>query len=431
VETTSLNADAAAGYDVIVIGAGMAGLSAARMLAEAGVRVVVLEAQNRIGGRIHTVLEGDTVVELGAEFIHGRPPELWDLVAEAGLETCERTGNFLRQTEAGLAPMDEWNQDDPLEDLESFAGPDCSFAEYLDRLDLRDDERQQEIGYVEGFNAADARQVSALALGRQQAAEDAIEGDRSWRITQGYQRLPEFLRGRLETAGGRVILNAPAAAVMWQPQAVRVESADGRMWHAGKLIVTVPLAILQSGKLRFEPPVPEITAAAAKLRMGHACRFTLVFCNRLWPPGMSFLLTLDSLPSVWWTAHPAETHSLTGWVGGPRALALLQLSHGDLRQRAITAAAKALNVAEGEVEAKLTAFHTRNWDADAFCRGAYSWVAVGGLNASAAMSEAIAATLFFAGEHTDTSGHWGTVHAALRSGLRAARQIIAAGYADR
>jgi len=404
----------------------MAGLSAARVLAETGLSVIMLEAQGRIGGRIHTVLEGDTVVELGAEFIHGRAPELWDLIAEAGLETYERTGSFLRQTDTGLAPMDDWDDDDPLEDLEKFAGPDCSFVDYLDRLGFRPEERQQELGYVEGFNAADAREVSAMALGFQQSAEDAIDGDRSWRIRGGYRRLTEYLRDRLEAAGGIIVLEAPVSVIKWRPDAVQVETEDGRVWYAGKIITTVPLAVLQAEIPRFEPAIPEIMQAAGMLRMGHACRFTMVFREPLWPAGMSFLMTLDSLPSVWWTAHPEENHSLTGWVGGPRSLALLTLSPDALKQRAIVAVAQALGVSEDRIIATLIAFHTYNWDADPYSRGAYSWVAVGGIDASDAICNPIAETLYFAGEHTDTTGHWGTVHAAFRSGLRAAEQILRA-----
>src|SRR6201985_3084567 len=80
-------------HDVVVVGAGMAGLTAARTLAEGGLKVLVVEAQDRIGGRIWTRRVGDETIELGAEFIHGRPPELWALIEEAGLETYERGGS--------------------------------------------------------------------------------------------------------------------------------------------------------------------------------------------------------------------------------------------------------------------------------------------------------------------------------------------------
>ena len=78
--------------DTLIIGAGMAGLTAAQALAEAGQHVLILEARDRIGGRIHTQHVGSEALELGAEFIHGRPPELWALIEEAGLATYERDG---------------------------------------------------------------------------------------------------------------------------------------------------------------------------------------------------------------------------------------------------------------------------------------------------------------------------------------------------
>jgi monoamine oxidase len=423
-------------WDVVVIGAGMAGLAAARALAEAGRSVVVLEAQQRVGGRIRTVREEAVVVELGAEFVHGRPPELWELIAEAGLTTYERTGDFLVRGEQGLEARQDWDDDDPLEELERFAGPDCSFVEYVDRLGLSAEAREQELRFVEGFNAADATEASAMALGRQQSAEDAIEGDRSWRIREGYDRLPEFLRERFEAAGGTVVLETEVAAVRWKDErrgregtsakGAEVSCGDGRRWLAEKVVVTLPLGVLQAEAVRFEPAVPAILAAARNMRMGHAFRATLVFRERLWPEGMSFLLTPDLLPGVWWTAHPAESHSLTGWSGGPRALALLQMSPEDLRQRVLAAVGAALAIGEEQVRAALTGFHTHNWDRDEWTRGAYSWVPVGGLDASAAMAQPVEDTLYFAGEHTDTTGHWGTVHAALRSGLRAARQVLGA-----
>ena len=414
-------------YDVVVIGAGMAGLAAARAIAEAGYRVVVLEARQRIGGRIRTVRDGEAVVELGAEFVHGRPPELWALIEEAGLETYERTGDFLHRGADGLAPMSDWNdEDDPLEKLKDFPGPDCSFVEYLRQSGVNAEDARQHLGYVEGFNAADANEVSAMALGRQQRAEDAIDGDRSWRLRDGYIRLPEFLRERIEAAGGELVVGAAVSEVRWSDNGSSATRADGRDWQARKVVVSVPLGVLQSHAIRFKPQIPVITEAANRLRMGHACRFTMVFAERLWPEGMSFLLTPELLPGIWWTARPEESHSLTGWVGGPRSLALVGLEPEVIRAAAIPAVALALERSQEEVRAALTGFHTHDWDHDPWSCGAYTWVPVGGLDASLALCEPVAETLFFAGEHTDTTGHWGTVHAALRSGLRAGRQVIEA-----
>ncbi len=168
------------------------------------------------------------------------------------------------------------------------------------------------------------------------------------------------------------------------------------------------------------------------MRMGNVCRFNLTFRTRFWqhlPPQpsmrhLSFLFTLSETPSVWWTPHPEPTPNLTGWVGGPRALALLDQPEAELRQEAIETLARTFNVPEALVHDQLTGFHTHNWMDDKLSLGAYTYVAVGGAEASAHMSVPVQNTLFFAGEHTDTTGHWGTVHGAIRSGLRAAGQVL-------
>src|ERR1700691_5109553 len=142
--------------DVLVIGAGMAGLTAARTLAEAGLRVLVLESQNRVGGRILTERVGDQVIELGAEFVHGRPPELLALIEEAGLTLTERDGAMLSFEDGRLTGSGEKERDDlfaPLEELEDLSGPDLSFAEFLERdrvPDISQEDRFALIGYVEG-----------------------------------------------------------------------------------------------------------------------------------------------------------------------------------------------------------------------------------------------------------------------------------------
>ena len=403
-----------------MIGAGMAGLAAARVCAEAGLRVVVLEAQERVGGRIRTLRVGGEVIELGAEFVHGRPPELWALIEEAGLATYERTGDFLVAGEDGLKPM-EWDEDDATKSLKGFAGPDCSFAEYVGRQGLSETEKREEIGYVEGFNAADAQEASVVALGLQQVAEDAIEGDRSWRVADGYDRVPGFLAAKVQAAGGVIELGAAVEEIAWGDSGVKVVTRDGRRFSARRCVVTLPLGVMLGAKApRFQPEPERVFAAMKQMRMGNARRVTMIFRRRIWPDGMSFLLTREQRVPVWWTASPTESLTLTGWIGGPQSHEFIE----GAEQQAIDALTGALGIARREVEEALVSAHTFDWLGDFYSRGAYSWVPVGGANASAAMSQPVDDTLFFAGEHTDTTGHWGTVHAALRSGLRAGRQVL-------
>lgn len=409
----------------------MAGLSAARTLAEAGRRVCLLESQPRVGGRILTERHGDHVVELGAEFIHGRPPQLWQLIHEAGLRPVERTGAMMQSQDGQLADAG-WAEDDdpqdPLETLKTFPGPDCSFADYADRLHLAGDARASAIGYVEGFNAADAREASAMALGRQQTAEDAIEGTLSWRLHEGYDRLPTFLLERFQAAGGTLHRNTPVQSIRWQPGSVTVETSAGP-FHAPQAVITLPLGVLQARSVRFEPDPAAILEAASRMRMGQVFRITLAFKRRLWPQRMGFLFTRDSLPSVWWPSDPvsadaAQPASITGWLGGPRSADLLRLPSAERLETVLATLGQALGTSAAALRAQLThqAFH--DWQADPNALGAYSWVPVGGLEASATMAQPVQDTLYFAGEHTDLTGHWGTVHAALGSGLRAAQNIL-------
>ena len=413
-------------FDNVVLGAGVAGLSAARLLAESTQSVVLLEARSRIGGRILTHREDNEIIELGAEFVHGRAPELWDALNEAGIATYERTGDVLAVGPHGpTSAPDQDGSPDALEQLKDFAGPDCSFTDWMDQLQLPREQQAEQLGYVEGFNAADAREASVLALGRQQRAEDAIEGERNWRLTPGYDQLPVFLCRRFEAAGGMLKLNCPIVSVAWSPGSVELTAADGQVFRGRRAIVTLPLGVLHAGSVRFAPPPAAIFEAAQRMRMGQVFRATMVFRDRLWPASMSFLLARKVAPSVWWTAHPAQSLTLTAWTGGPRALPLLALSPEERTARLTQSLAEVLNLNPARVEQALVSMHTHPWQSDPYSLGAYSWVPIGGFDASEVLSRPVENTLFFAGEHTDVTGHWGTVHAALRSGLRAAGQVLA------
>jgi len=426
--------------EVIVLGAGMAGLAAARALGERGLRVVVLEAQQRVGGRILSQrAESGGVVELGAEFVHGRPPELWALIEEAGVETVERDGAMLREGWGGGMEKDD-DEDEPmfapLEQLENFAGEDVAFWDWLKASDVPESERQGLLGYVEGFNAADARRISVKSLGVQQKAEDAT-GSESSHVRGGYAQLTDYLAKRVVELGGEIRLGCEVLGVRWNEDEVCVETSLGDV-SAPRCIVALPLGVLQRVNKEhglWMEPEPGAIAQAQRLAMGDAERFTMVFRERWWAgapvldvktlEAMSFLFTQQRMPPVWWTAHPeAEAlPALTGWIGGPRAKTFRGKSAEELGDSACVVLAEVFEVAESTIREALVATYRHEWAADPHSRGAYSYVPAGAIDASAAMTEPEAGVIFFAGEHTDVTGHWGTVHAALRSGLRAAAQI--------
>jgi monoamine oxidase len=445
-------------YDVLIVGAGAAGLAAARELAHAGRRVALIEARERIGGRICTrVLERNpapNVVELGAEFVHGLPPATWSLVGEAGLAAYELSGSDVA-FENGQWPSPRgpaWRRvlDGMMEWLAARPGCDMTFSEYLSANRVVAEDAAAAGAYVEGFNAADRDRIGIASLAQQQCAEDAIDSDRLFRIADGYAELTRFLAGQFTRAGGEILLGAPVHTIEWSRGAVRIETAGApnarRVLRAKRALVTVPLGVLNAGSIEFLPAPAGILGAARRLAMGEVVRTVLVFDRPFWTErrersipravqrslsDLSFLFAPEEMPPTWWTPNPESAPMLTAWLGGPRAAALLQSiaasgnRDGWLRQ-CLATLSKVFQIPGGEMERLLSSWHMHDWTHDEFSRGAYSYVPAGALDAPAKLTIPVEDTLYFAGEHTDTTGHWGTVHAALGSGVRAAAQILSA-----
>lgn len=440
-------------FDVLIVGAGAAGLAAGRLLAKAGRRVAILEARDRIGGRILTRQVGgglSTVpIELGAEFIHGLPRASWAIVDEARLPAYELEGSHMRlrrgrplphsdpagEPHALLSDMLAWLAKQP-------AGCDMSFAEYLKSRAIDAASGLAAGNYVEGFNAADRTRIGIAALAKQQRAEDAIQGDRLFRISTGYDALPAFLASEFSSAGGLLELEAPVRRIEWRNgrAALSVQGADGvkRQFESKRALITVPLGVLQSDDIEIQPRPSDILAQAHRLAMGLAVRMVLVFRSRFWTrlPGielddLSFLFAPDTSPATWWTPMPDRSPVITGWAGGPAAVALAQLTapktdRDALLRHYLQALAGSFGLTVPAVESQLVSWHTHDWLRDEFARGAYSYVPAGALDAPGRMTCPVENTLYFAGEHTDLAGHWGTVHAALESGRRAADSILCA-----
>ncbi len=418
----------------------MAGLTAGRVLAEAGEDVTVVEARHRVGGRIHTLRAAGEVLELGAEFVHGLPPELWQVIREANLRTEELKGKQICYQHGRLEDCDRnWEQDfDLLEKLKGWNEPDCSFSDYLGQMNVKPEQRQKLISYVEGFNAADHRVIGVASLGKQQAAEDEIEGDRLFRLCDGYARVPEFIAEKLQLAGGELSLDTHVQLVDWEPGRVKLTasiSGQTKCFTADRAVITLPLGVLQHGSVKFNPEPGEILQQAQRIRMGIVRRIELLFEERFWAKcnggtsqikleDLSFLFAVQEIPPTWWTQFPSRNGCLTAWAGGQRADNLAAMNTIQLRRKACEVLARIFDLSVETLDALLIECHSHDWQSDPLSLGAYSYIPAGAILIPNQMAEPVRDTLYFAGEHTDTTGHWGTVHAALRSGLRAASQIL-------
>lgn len=441
--------------DVLIIGGGVAGLAAAGVLGRAGRSCAIVEARDRFGGRILTrrVSRFPMPIELGAEFLHGTPRELWRLVEDAGLAAYEAGGDEWWSDDSTLKPSGGlWSAADRLfERMAAYDGADQTVAAWL--AQFRDNPELHAAadlvaGYVEGFDAAETERASLAGVGREQRAEAVTEGDRSFRLPAGFDRLVRRLMQRLRGMPAALHRGTEVQRLQWEPGAVEararaVHTSEQRTFNARAAIVTLPLGVLQAppdtpGHVRFEPALPTKHAALAGLAMGQVVKVVLRFSERFWeherlplqsddmtPARLSFVLSRDRSMPTWWTHYPVLVPQITGWAGGPAALRLVGLPEQAILEQALSALARILGVARGRVDELLVGWHWHNWHTDPYARGAYSYVLAGGLAAQQALAEPVAGTLFWAGEATDTSGQIGTVQGALVSGERAAREALA------
>jgi monoamine oxidase len=179
-------------------------------------------------------------------------------------------------------------------------------------------------------------------------------------------------------------------------------------------------------------PEPERTFASVRgLEVGRACKVVLQFRERFWAQicdgelkDMGFLFSPGTIPPVWWTQYPDGRPVLTAWSGGPNSDQMLAMMSRNPELELTKALAATFAIPQDYLRGILLRCDTHDWQADPFARGAYSYVPAGGLQAIRQLSEPVEDTLFFAGEHTDSTGHWGTVHGALLSGMRAASQLL-------
>lgn len=422
--------------DVIVIGAGAAGLAAARALGEAGLGVLVLEARRRTGGRVLTERgrEG-VVVELGAEFVHGDHPSIRRLLEQGGLKPVKSADrhHVLRGVDLKEEPG-YWNRIGPvLERLDASRDrPVSEFFGEMQRRGMDAEALRLARQYVAGFHAANPARMSERALAEAEQGGSG-GGDGSWRVPEGFDRILAQLADGLP-ASVEVRLGAVVREIAWSRGAVRVLTADGAVHEAPRTVVTLPLGVLQAppeaeGAVRFAPEPPTLAAVrgpAAGLAVGPAVRLVLEFDERCWPADAAYLHgDRGSVFPVWWTRAPLDAPLLTAWAGGTQAAPLLGRSCDTLSRTAVDELARLLGRGRGDLARRLLRAWFHDWSADPYTRGAYSYVAVGGAQASARLAAPAEDTLWFAGEALAEPGAHGTVHGALESGERAARSVLA------
>jgi monoamine oxidase len=428
--------------DVLIIGAGAAGLAAARELCTHGRQVTVLEARHRLGGRIYTCEDPGFPIplELGAEFIHGKAAHTISLLKEYGVG-IQRIKGDNRELKNGKFVPGNKPVDKPLLLRMKLrrVKQDMSVNSFLDRYftnqpDVADDVKK----FVEGFETGD---TSLAGVSGFREEWSGFSMHKQWRVEGGYGRLIDGLAEECRSRGCRIETESIVHEIRWARGRTEVLVKNGKRITAKKVLVTVPLGVLRAtpgsnGAIHFSPALPGKENALAFMGFGAVIKLIFLFRNSFWenkPTGkrfgkgtlnnLAFLFSHEPVPT-WWTQAPEKIPLLTGWLSGPDAA---RLGYGD-KQRIYLQALQSLGAIFGEsisaLETKLSAFKIVNWNADPFVRGSYTYATVNGDAYAQAAGAPVEQTLFFAGEAFGNESGTGTVEAALASGIATAKKML-------
>jgi len=428
------------GERIIVIGAGAAGLAAARRLADQGYEVVVLEARDRIGGRIWTSQMGGVPIDLGATWIEGiEDNPLTEFCEEHDIRTrlsddaslaifdlggerlsAEATDQLLLRWAEYVEKIEELHAD-----RASAEQPDITVAAALEEagFERRNEPAESRLlswavgSEIEKKAAAYIDQLSLKGL-MEDDDDETFQGPRHI-VVGGFQQIAVALAEGLDIRFSQVVQQ-----IRMDGDKVWVETEE-QAWEADRVIVALPLGVLKSGEIKFHPELPAPKQnAIAKLGAGAVHKTILQFDKVFWPTE-AFLAYAPTEPGHFVEcmnyAWHVEAPILSLWSYGDAARQLEQLPEEQVVQRALVMLAQMTRTAPPDpVDTRVTA-----WSADPFSLGAYSNIPLGAsLDDFDALAQPVGPRLFFAGEATSRHHH-ATVHGALLSGERAADEILA------
>ena len=422
-------------YDVIIIGGGAAGLMAAKILSTHNKKILVLEAKDRLGGRIYPVNDFSFPVEGGAEFIHGNLKTTFDLLKEADLKKEKIKGTFCR-VEKG-----RWYADDNLVPGWELlikkmkeCKKDVSIDEFFDtsfKEKKYDALKKYFIKYIEGYDAANPVNTSVLAIRKEMEAGDAPQ----YRPGNGYHSLIEYLKKTCLKNGAIIKTNEPVTKLL-RNKNIEIFTSQ-KKYFCKKVICAVPLGVLQcTRKQKCFIDFPDVLKghlnAAKKIGNGPVIKFLLEFDTAFWLdksflkekniPPPSYLFTDTAIPT-WWTQFPSREPLLTGWIAGPSSYKIKNYSAKKFKQIVLESLSSIFTLPVGDLQKRLKNFRVVNWINEAYILGGYSYPTLQTTKARKILQQPFENIFYFAGEYV-TENSSSTVDAALLSGKSVAEQIV-------
>lgn len=413
-------------YDVLIIGAGAAGLMAARDLSKSGYHVGIFEASERAGGRIATSqLWPGGIVETGAEFIHGGAPVTHSLIKEAGLNTVEVKGK-IASVRNGIWMNEDHQQTNfsLLQKAFSQLTHDCTIRVFLDTCFPEgeyDELRKTVTMFAEGFSLADVNYASALSL----RSEWAKQEEEQYRLPGGYGLLIRYLVDECTQNGVEIFYSSVAHRIEWNQDIPAVFSSQGN-YTGKKIIITVPAGVMQSGAIKFDPSPDEYLNAFENIGFGTVIKILLNFRTAFWTekyPDLSFILSDEVIPT-WWTQFPVESSTLlTGWLGGPAAASYNVNEQERLLEKSFESLSNIFQKPVAALKKELRNHKTVLWHQNIFTQGGYSYNLPQSDSSRRLLNTPLGGTVYFGGEALYSGDAVGTVEAALASGQTIAAEI--------
>ena len=414
---------------IIIVGAGIAGLFVARELSKRGHTITILEAADRLGGRIHTIRNSlfTQPVEKGVEFIHGNLPLTIELLKESGINYEAVRGNMVRIVRGNWKAQDDFTVgwDELIRKMNSVR-QDMTVDEFLEKNfsdEKYRDLRTSVVRFANGFDLADTSRASVLALREEWMGEE----DDQYRIPGGFDQIINFLENECLRSGCIIYTSSPVTEIRWKKNDLEVITSVRKIYNATKVIVTASLGSLQSERpIIFQPGIENYFRAAKKIGYGTVVKVMLEFEEAFWEKkrkGIGFLFTNEIIPT-WWTQSPSSYPLLTGWAGGPQAWPLKNKDDEAILDLALGCLSNVFQKTPGELKQILTASAVVNWENDPYSHGAYSYDTVGSIEAKNLLNTPIEGTIFFAGEAFYEGPSPGTVEAALVSAKNVVEEIV-------